>query len=99
MVDVVIRKASLLERFFPGIHKGATLVPAKVYNPQGLSESVQRKQGLEQMSSSQEIAAAVALRELGYRVESQGVEVGAVENGAPADGVLEPGDVIHAAQG
>ena len=99
MVDVVIRKATLLERYFPGIHKGATLIPAKVYNPQGLSEHVQVEQGLAQMSSSQEIAAAVALRHLGYDVKSGGVEVSAVDVGAPADGVLEPGDVILTAQG
>ncbi|HEY7003374.1 MAG TPA: PDZ domain-containing protein [Gaiellaceae bacterium] len=99
MVDVVIRKASLLERFFPEIHKGATLVPAKVFNPQGLSESVQRQQGLQQMTTSQEVAAAVALRELGYTVKSDGAEVSAVDVGAPADGVIQPGDVILSAQG
>jgi PDZ domain-containing protein len=99
MVDVVIRKASLLERYFPWIHEGATLVPAKVYNPQGLSERVQRQQGLEQMTASQEIAAAVALRHLGYDIRSTGAEVNAVDVGAPADGVLKPGDVIVSAQG
>jgi Lon-like protease len=99
MVDVVIRKASLLERYFPGIHQGASLVPAKVYNPQGLSETVQRQQGLEEMTSSQETAAAVALRHLGYDVKSNGVEVSAIDVGAPADGVLKPGDVILEANG
>lgn len=101
MVDVVIRKASLLERYFPGlIHGGdATLVPAQVYNPQSLPERVQREEGLAQMSTSQEVAAAVALRHLGYGVNSGGVEVSAVDVGAPADGVLKPGDVILEAQG
>ena len=32
MVDVIVRKASLLERYFPGIHEGATVIPADVYN-------------------------------------------------------------------
>jgi len=99
MVDVVIRKASLLERYFPGIHNGATLVPAKVYNPENLPEQIQQQQGLAQMSASQEIAAAVALRELGYHVASSGVDVSAIDVGAPADGVLKPGDVILAAEG
>jgi PDZ domain-containing protein len=99
MVDVVIRKASLLERYFPGIHNGATLVPAKVYNPENLPEQIQQQQGLAQMSASQEIAAAVALRELGYHVASGGVEVSAIDVGAPADGVLKPGDVILTAEG
>jgi len=94
MVDIIVRKASLLERYFPGIHDGATLVPADVYNPQNLPERIQRQQGLAEMSSSQRIAAAVALRELGYKITPDGVIVSAVDVGAPADGVLKPGDVI-----
>lgn len=99
MVDIIVRKASLLERYFPGIHDGATLVPADVYNPQDLPERIQRQQGLAEMSASQRIAAAVALRELGYKVTEGGVVVSAIDVGAPADGVLEPGDVIVGAQG
>jgi PDZ domain-containing protein len=99
MVDVVIRKASLLERYFPGIHDGASVVPADVYNPQNVPERVQRHQGLAEMSASQKVAAAVALRNLGYDVKSDGIEVSAVDVGAPADGVLQPGDVIVGAEG
>jgi PDZ domain-containing protein len=99
MVDVIVRKASLLERYFPGIHDGATVVPADVYNPQNLPERIQRQQGLAEMSSSQRIAAAVALRELGYKISSDGVIVSAIDVGAPADGVLKPGDVIVGANG
>jgi PDZ domain-containing protein len=99
MVDVVIRKASLLERYFPGIHEGATLVPAKVYNPENVPERVQRQEGLAQMSASQMVAAAAALRELGYDVQASGAEVSAVDIGAPADGVLHPGEVIVGANG
>ena len=99
MVDIIVRKASLLEKYFPGIHEGATLVPANVYNPQNLPERIQRQQGLAEMSSSQRIAAAVALRELGYTVTADGVVVSAVDVGAPADGVLEPDDVIVSANG
>jgi Lon-like protease len=99
MVDVIIRKASLLERYFPGLHDGATLVPAHVYNPEDLPARIVRQQSLAEMSESQKTAAAVALRELGYEVQSDGVEVSAVDVGAPADGVLKPGDVIVGAQG
>jgi Lon-like protease len=99
MVDIIVRKASLLEKYFPGIHDGATLVPADVYNPQNLPERIQRQQGLAEMSSSQRIAAAVALRELGYKVAPDGVVVSAVNVGSPADGVLEPNDVIVGANG
>jgi PDZ domain-containing protein len=99
MVDVLIRKASLLERYFPEIHQGATLVPEKVYNPQDLPERVQQQQGLAEMSASQKIAATVALRHLGYKVTPAGADVSAIDVGAPADGVLKPGDVIVEAEG
>jgi Lon-like protease len=99
MVDIVIRKASLLERLIPGIHGGASLVPAREFNPENLPDRVRRQQSLAQMSASQQVATAVALRELGYRVPPVGVEVAEVEVGAPADGPLEPGDVITEAEG
>ena len=99
MVDVIVRKATLLERYFPGIRKGATVVPGDVYNPQNLPERIQRQQGIAEMSSSQRIAAAVALRELGYKVTPGGVVVSAIDVGAPADGVLKPNDVIVGANG
>ena len=99
MVDIVIRKASLLERLIPGIHDGASLVPAREFNPENLPDPVRRRQSLAQMSASQQAATAVALRELGYDVPSQGVEVIEVVVGAPADGPLEPGDVILEAEG
>ena len=39
MVDILVRKANLLERFFPGLNDGATLVPGEqVFNPVGVSE-------------------------------------------------------------
>ncbi|MEO8290069.1 MAG: S16 family serine protease [Gaiellaceae bacterium] len=96
MVDVVVRRASILERYFPGLHEGATLVPAEVLNPTGVSESERRKSSLNEMSNSQQIAAAVALRYLGYDVQAtaDGAEVDLVLAGAPAQGKLEPGDII-----
>lgn len=97
MVDVVVRKASLIERWFPGLfHDGATLVPEQAVNPAGVSESERRKSSLNDMSNSQQIAAAVALRQLGYKVKAtaDGAEVDLVLSGAPAAGKLEPGDVI-----
>jgi Lon-like protease len=99
MVDIVVRKARLFERLFPQIYGGASLVPEREFNPENLPEQVRREQSLEQMSASQEIASAVALRALGYKVESLGVEVSEIQVGAPADGPLEPGDVILEANG
>jgi PDZ domain-containing protein len=101
MVDIVVRKASLLERLFPGLHDGASLVPARQVNPVGVSESELERQSRNEMSQSQKIAAAVALRYLGHKVEAKpnGVQVTLVYPGAPADGKLQVGDVIVRANG
>jgi PDZ domain-containing protein len=50
------------------------------------------------MTASQKVATTVALRALDYDVEDLGVEVTEIEVGAPADGPLEPGDVIVGAE-
>jgi len=99
MVDVLVRRANFLERVFPQIYDGARLVPEEQVNPEGLSESDRRQQSLQEMSTSQQVAIAVALRGLGHAVPSRGAEVVAVQEGWPADGKLEPGDVIVAAKG
>ncbi len=101
MVDIFVRKASLLERVFPQLHDGASLVPAKQVNPIGVSESQRLQQSRNEMSQSQKVAAAVALRYLGYKVDvkTNGVEVTAVYPDAPADGKLEVGDVVVAVEG
>jgi PDZ domain-containing protein len=101
-VDVIVRKASLLEehiaRFRP---EGADLVPEHAIVPPGTNFSDRRRQNLRQMDRSQEIAAAVALRELGYDVEADpaGALVVAVASDAPAAGKLEPTDVIVGVDG
>ena len=38
-VDVLVRKASLLESIFPGIRSGSTLVSSSEINPPGVSDS------------------------------------------------------------
>jgi PDZ domain-containing protein len=101
MVDVRVGRANLLERIFPGIHDGATLLPEQAVNPQGVSDRQRRRASLNDMSRSQLVAVAVALEELGRDVEvtPAGVEVQLVVPGAPADGVLEVGDVIVSVNG
>jgi PDZ domain-containing protein len=96
MVDVKVGRASLLERILPGIHEGATLVPASVINPEGVSDQQRRRSSLNDMTRSQKIAIAVALEELGRRVEVTpgGADVVLVQPDSPADGVLEVGDRI-----
>ena len=100
-VDVFVRKASWLERLFPGIREGSTIVPASVVRPPGVTEKARRKEDLRAMSRSQEVAAAVALRTLGYKVTAQttGVLVQDVARDAPAAGKLQPTDVIVSVDG
>ncbi len=98
MVDILVRKASLLERIFPAVESGATLVPEHFVNPEGLSEEERHRESLGEMSVSQKIAVAVALRSLGYKVPTN-TEVADVERGAPADGKLRRGDIILNARG
>jgi PDZ domain-containing protein len=95
-VDVVVRKATLLERLFGGLHSGADLYPANEVNPPGVTSALRQKIDLEDMQRSQQIAAAVALRKLGRHVvvRSIGVLVDEVGPGEPAVGKLAPDDVI-----
>jgi PDZ domain-containing protein len=100
-VDVFERRASMLESLFPFIRSGATLVPANLIVPPGVSDSAQRSADLRQMSTSERVAAAVALRTLGYKVvaRSSGVIVDAVAIGSHAVGKLQPTDVIVTVNG
>lgn len=100
-VDVIVRKASLLERLFPGIRDGADLVPASAVVPPGANEQQRRQLDLREMSRSQEIASAVALRALGKRVVAKptGALIDAVDPDAPAAKSLHPGERIVAVDG
>ena len=98
MVDILVRKASLLERIFPGIESGSTLVPERLVNPGGLSDDERHEESLGEMSVSQKIAIAVALRTLGHDVPTESL-VERVEPGTPAQGALEKGDIVLEAKG
>jgi Lon-like protease len=100
-VDVVVRKAKLLEKVFGGLHEGADLYPASEINPPGVGDAQRRQIDLQDMRNSQLVAAAVALKAAGKKVvtRSVGAKVDAVESGQPAVGKLEPDDVITAING
>jgi Lon-like protease len=100
-VDVFERRASELESLFPWIHKGATVVPASLLVPPGVSDKAAHQADLRAMKISQQIAAAVALRHLGYKVVARpsGVVVDQIETTSHAVGVLHPADVITAVDG
>jgi PDZ domain-containing protein len=100
-VDVFERRASMLESLFPSMRSGSTLVPAKLIVPPGVSDAAVRRADLREMTISQQVAAAVALRRLGYKVVAKpdGVIVSVIELGSNATGELEPADVIVSVNG
>jgi PDZ domain-containing protein len=100
-VDVLVRKATLLERIWPGLRDGSTVVPAEQVRPEGVDDAERRREELEEMRMSQRVAAAVALRELGRDVVAKptGARVEFVDPEAPAGGKLRAGDVVVAVDG
>ena len=100
-VDVVVRKATILEKLFGGLHKGADLYPATAVNPPGVNEQQRRTIDLQDMRHSQQVAAAVALRAAGEPVvlRPTGALIDGVFPRTPAAGRLHPDDVIVAISG
>jgi PDZ domain-containing protein len=100
-VAVDVRRASVLERLFPGLHDGATLVPEHVYNPEDVDEKVRRRVDLREMRRSQKYATAVALKALGLRVRIEPVGAGIAQTlrGYPAAAKLRARDLIVAVDG
>jgi PDZ domain-containing protein len=100
-VDVFERRASMFESLFPSIHDGATLVPAKLIVPPGVSDKAVRQADLRAMTISQKVAAAVALRRIGYEVHARpsGVIVAALDERSHAVGKVRQGDLIVSVNG
>ncbi len=99
---IVIRRAKLFERLFPWIHEGATLVNEDSINPPGVSDSQRQKEDLREMARSQDIAAAVALKYLGYKVQltPTGALISQVYADSPAARAgLQPTEIIVSADG
>ena len=101
-VDVIVKRASLLQASF-GLFRpeGADLIPQEAFVPCGISYSQQIALESQTMKLSQATASAVALRALGYKIRAHdtGVRVVSVDPRSHAHGVLEPGDVVIAANG
>ena len=84
------------------MHKGETLVPASSVNPPGASDSQTRAENLREMARSQDVAAAVALKYLGYDValSSRGALVDDVIPGSPAARAgIQPTETIVSVDG
>jgi Lon-like protease len=101
-VDVLVQKASLLQAAFKQFRpEGADLIPQKAFVPTGLTYSQQLKVDQETMKASQQKASVVALRALGLKFPARegGVRVAALDSGSRARGILQPRDVVVAADG
>ena len=101
-VDVLVQRASLLQATFSFTRPdGADIIPEAAFVPSGLTYQQQIKLEAENMKVSQQKAAIVALRALGYKVPARevGVRVIDVERGSHAYRVLRAQDVVVAADG
>jgi Lon-like protease len=101
-VDVKVRNATWAERFFAFLRPdGATLVDGTEIVPPGSSFTEQVNDGLAEMARSEQVAAAVALKQAGFDVKAdpQGALIEAIASDAPAASVLKDGDVIVRAIG
>ena len=100
-VDVRFRKARLLEDLLHRpLERNASLLPVQAVLGDA-SAKQQAKIDVAEMAQSQKIAAALALKRLGYRVRIRlpQVIVRGVVRTAPAHRVLKPGDELLAVNG
>ncbi len=100
-VDVIERRASELEALFPWIRSNASLEPAGAIVPPCATAAQAEQAQFQEMAVSQQVAAAVALRRLGYHVvvRPTGVVVSQLVAGTNAPCHLQPMDVIVAVDG
>ena len=101
-VDVFVRRTTRLEDLLPFLRpEGSTVVPEQTILPSGTSEAERDRQTEAEMSRSELVASAVALRALGQDVvaTSQGALVIDVASDVPAAAVVDSGDVIVAVDG
>jgi PDZ domain-containing protein len=100
-VDVKEQRASEFETLFPWIYPHASFVPAGDIVAPCASAAQAEAAALQEMSFSQRVAAAVALRKLGYHVvvKPTGVVVSQLIAGTHAPCNLQPMDVVVAVDG
>lgn len=96
-VDLYVRRIRRLEQLLPFTRpEGTTKVSEEVLSPNDESDEERRRQNAEDMRRSEEVASAVALRELGYDVVAtpNGVIVTSIAPDVPAAKTLKVNDVI-----
>jgi Lon-like protease len=92
------RKLDLISALRAWIDPDRAVVPRELVYPEGVTAEQSREANAQMLERSQESARVAALRELGYEVPEV-VVVDSVLDGAPADGVLVPGDVVISVDG
>jgi Lon-like protease len=101
-VDVFVRRIRRLEQLLPFTRPdGSRLVPEQEIAPAGTTDQERDRQNAADMQRSEQIASVVALRALGYRIVATplGVLVTSVSPDVPAAKVIDPQDVVVAADG
>lgn len=92
---------TLLELFEAWRDPAVDVVERETVLPPGQTSDERRRQNLELMMNSQQIAVAVALDRLGYDVGvvGTGALVAEVQEGSAGEGIVEAGDIIVALDG
>jgi Lon-like protease len=100
-VDVREQQASEFDRLFPWLHPHGSFEPAGAIVPPCSTAAQAEAAQFQAMAVSQKVAAAVALRRLGYHVNVRpsGVVVSQLFEGTNAPCKLQPMDVIVSANG
>ncbi|QEE61856.1 PDZ domain-containing protein [Salinibacterium sp. dk2585] len=78
--------------------RSRSVVPLDAVYPENTSFEEAEEANRVEMENSQREAVAAALRELGYEVEGT-LTIASVAEGYPAEGLIEPGDIIVAVDG
>lgn len=97
-VDQPQEKVSLVQLMKAWISDTDAIYPRSVIYPEDVSNAEDRAQSQLEMVNSQDHAIAAALRQMGYQLEAN-VQVSTVSKGTPADGTLEPRDVLVSVDG
>ncbi|MFI8593490.1 PDZ domain-containing protein [Microbacterium sp. NPDC078428] len=92
------RTPSWLELVGAWFDSSRAVVPLDSVFPAGQSTQQRSEQNAALMVDSQQEATAAALSQLGFDIDSR-VQVYSVPEGSPAEGILEPDDVLLAADG
>ncbi|MEP7055463.1 MAG: S16 family serine protease [Actinomycetota bacterium] len=79
--------------------RSVAVVPREVEYPPGRDTKAVEAETKQQMVESQDAAKIAALRFLGEKVTTEGLVVGDIEPGKPAEGKLKPGDALKTIDG